>query len=278
MIIWLASYPKSGNTLLRSILSNYFYSTANTFKFSSLNFIEQFPSIKHFDDFSIDQNNDFDFSKYYIEAQKKINFNNKEIKFLKTHSCLHKINNVNFTDFKNSLASIYIVRDPRNVVTSFANHFSVSIAEAANKMMDDKNYLNKTQLMHKTFVSSWNVNYNSWKQFNKKLLVIKYEDLTQKKKTTLIKIFKFLNNLSPGNFKLNIIKLNKVIKNTEFEIFKKLEQNDSFNEAPIDYKTNKKKVFFYLGPKNDWRKLLDSNIRNSIENSFKNEMLELGYL
>lgn len=182
MIIWLASYPKSGNTFLRSIFANYFYTNGKSFDFSNLNFIDQFPSIKHFSAFSYDKSNDNVFYNYYIEAQKKINFDTKGLKFLKTHSCLHKVGKSNFTDFKNSLAAIYIVRDPRNVATSFANHYSVSVEEAAELMTNKTYYLEETELMHRTFLSSWEVNYNSWKQFNKKLLVIKYEDLTKKKR------------------------------------------------------------------------------------------------
>ena len=48
MIIWLASYPKSGNTLLRSILATYFYSNDGDFKFKHLYKISQFPAVEHF--------------------------------------------------------------------------------------------------------------------------------------------------------------------------------------------------------------------------------------
>ena len=47
MIIWLASYPKSGNTLLRSILSSYFYSNDGIFTFENLEKISQFPQTSH---------------------------------------------------------------------------------------------------------------------------------------------------------------------------------------------------------------------------------------
>tara|TARA_B100000683_G_C12277518_1_gene468486 strand:+ start:545 stop:646 length:102 start_codon:yes stop_codon:yes gene_type:complete len=33
-----------------------------------------------------------------------------------------------------------------------------------------------------------------------------------------------------------------------------------------------------LGPKNNWKDLLDKNVKDEIEISFKNEMQELGYL
>ena len=48
MIVWLASYPKSGNTLLRSLLSSYFFSNDGDFKFNHLYKISQFPAVHHF--------------------------------------------------------------------------------------------------------------------------------------------------------------------------------------------------------------------------------------
>ena len=43
MILWIASYPKSGNTWLRALLSSYYFSTDGNFKQSLLSNIEQFP-------------------------------------------------------------------------------------------------------------------------------------------------------------------------------------------------------------------------------------------
>ena len=45
-----------------------------------------------------------------------------------------------------------------------------------------------------------------------------------------------------------------------------------------DTKSDDEKVFFYLGPKNDWKKLLDNRISREIEQKFQNEMKELKYL
>ena len=76
----------------------------------------------------------------------------------------------------------------------------------------------------------------------------------------------------------DITKLNKVIKSTEFKKMKDLEKRQGFTEAVIDKKTRKKLTFFNQGPKNDWRKYLNIENRLKIEDAFKNEMIELGYL
>jgi hypothetical protein len=57
-----------------------------------------------------------------------------------------------------------------------------------------------------------------------------------------------------------------------------LEKKQTFVESIIDSENGKRKTFFNLGPKNDWKKILDNKNRKKIETSFKKEMLELGYL
>ena len=75
-----------------------------------------------------------------------------------------------------------------------------------------------------------------------------------------------------------MIKLNKAIKTTDFDNMKAKEQKETFYEALIDDKTGKRKIFFNLGPKNDWRRYLDEKNKEKIETNFYNEMKELGYL
>ena len=278
MIIWIASYPKSGNTLLRSLLASYFFSNDGNFEFNDLNHIKQFPAIENFRKLGIDLSNESEVFQNFIEAQKLINKENNKIKFIKTHSSLCKINNCNFTDLKNTLGVIYIVRDPRNVVTSFAHHYNLNVEQATDTLIDETRWLIKTEKMYKTFLGSWNVNYNSWKQLNERFMLVKYEDLVNKKKTTLIKIFKFIQTLNNEELKIDMVKINKVIKSTEFYKMKTLEQKQIFTESSIESDTGKRKAFFNLGPKNDWKKILDDKNRKKIETSFKKEMSELGYL
>ena len=279
MIIWLASYPKSGNTLLRSILSSYFYSENGIFNFKNLEKISQFPQTSHLMSIGVDVNNEEEVFKNFINAQNFINQEREKVKFFKTHSSLCKMYDSNFTDLKNTLGSIYIVRDPRNVVTSLAHHYGLSVDQATNVMIDKDRLMDKTAKNCRVFLGSWGFNYNSWKnlQNQKKYLLVKYEDLLKKKKTVLLKIFKYLDSLGLKS-SLDMIKLNKVIKTTEFESMKKKEENETFYEAVIDNNTGKRKNFFNLGPQNNWRKLLDKKIVDKIEISFEKEMVELGYL
>ena len=137
MIVWLVSYPKSGNTLLRSILSSYFYSKEGEFSFKNLNYISQFPLTSQFMSAGIDIDNDEEVFKNFINVQNFLNQEKGKVKFLKTHSALSKMHGCNFTDLNNTLGVIYIVRDPRNVVNSLAHHNDLSIDESADTMIDN---------------------------------------------------------------------------------------------------------------------------------------------
>ena len=59
---------------------------------------------------------------------------------------------------------------------------------------------------------------------------------------------------------------------------KNLENEKGFEEARINTETKEKIPFFNLGPKNEWKKLLDLEIIKKIEKAFKKEMKELEYL
>jgi len=284
MFIWLASYPKSGNTLVRSMLTSYFFCKDGVYDFSLAKNIQQFPTIKLFEDLDVDIKNEKEVIANYIRVQQSIN-KKESIQFLKTHSYLFNIENNAFTDLNNSLGVIYIVRDPRNVVTSLANHNSSSIDQAAQTLINDWRFIGNLNSFHQAnratvYRGTWASNYKSWKSFKSqgKYLLIKYEDLINKKEEVLLKMLKFIYKLNKKIFEINKVKFKNVIDSTSFERMKTLENELGFDESVIDPKTGKKKIFFNLGKKNDWKEMIDPKIKEKIENAFKEEMKELGYL
>ena len=71
MIIWLSSYPKSGNTLVRSLLSAYLFTKDGKFNFESLKNISLFPDITFFEKLGVNVENEDEVLKNYVRAQKK---------------------------------------------------------------------------------------------------------------------------------------------------------------------------------------------------------------
>ena len=280
MIIWLASYPKSGSTVVRSLLSSYFFSEDGEFNFEMLKKIDQFPHIKLFNQLGIDLSNKEEVEKNYIEAQKIINKEKGGVQFWKTHNCFCKFDNkYPFTDLKNTAGVIYIVRDPRNVVSSYAHHYQKSLEDSFNDLKSTSVIKQSKNDQLPVLVGSWNFNYNSWKQLKSlnKYILIKYEDLISDTEKTFINIINFISKLINSKIEINEKKLKKVIEATSFEKIQKLEKKSGFSEAKI--KKNGEKInFFNLGPENKWEKNLDPKIKNEIENTFRVEMKEIGYL
>ena len=277
MIIWLASYPKSGNTWVRVFLNSLFYTDNNESDINNLS-IGQFPNRKHFKDITKNMDDINEFSKHCINAQSKLNLSNQTI-FLKTHHAYWRNENYKFTDTQTTLGVIYIVRDPRNVITSLKNHYNFKNYDDALKfLLDDrkvigtKNSEKEVDLPH--IISSWKNHFNSWKKMNKNYLLIKYENLINFPELEFEKITKYLENLINKKFKKT--KILDSIKKSSFDNLKKKEQSNGFIEAPIS--TDQPISFFNMGPKNNWRNLLDKEISRKIEREFKKEMLELNYL
>lgn len=281
MIIWIASYPKSGNTWLRALLSSYYYSEKGLFEKKLLNYTGQFPEKSHFKYFNYDQTIVTETSKYWIKAQKIIN-EKKQIRFFKTHNFFGQINGNSFTDKNNSLGCVYIIRDPRNVITSLKNHYELNYNEALNFMMSEKKYLYD---YHKTndysdfqFISSWEKNYQSWKMQNEiPVKIIRYEDLIEKTFATFEEVLGFINSITKNNDSINKAKLKNAIKSTEFNKLKKIENTVGFDESVLSHNKKDKINFFHLGPANDWNNLLPEELKIKLNNSLKNNLLEFNY-
>ena len=281
MIFWIASYPKSGNTWLRALLSSYLYSDDGVFNQDLLKNIGQFPEKRHFSEFNYDAKIVTDTSKFWIKAQEKINFN-KKLNFFKTHNILGSINNNNFTNKKNTAGAIYIVRDPRNVLTSLQNHYELSKDEALKFMLSEKKYIHdyhvKDDFSDFQFISSWEKNYKSW--INQNIFpvkLIRYEDLSIKTLEILTEIIEFIQNITQEKKDFNNLKAQNCVKSTNFENMKNIEQNNGFIESVLSKNDPKKIPFFHLGPKNDWRKIFDKNYQEKLNIIFKNNLKELNY-
>jgi len=284
MIIWIASYPKSGNTWLRALISTYFYSKDGVFSDLLLREIDQFPTSRYFESYEFNKKIPIDTCKFWIKAQEEVNLK-KKIKFFKTHNTFGKVNGYDFTNEKNSLGCIYVVRDPRNVITSIKNHYQINDIQAFEWMTNEKNFIYNIQEFEKygysdfQFISSWSTNYKSW-TIQKKIPIkfIKYEDLLNKTFSVFVDVIKFINEICRNEEKLDKDKIKKSIQSTSFETLKRYEEKNGFIEAvPFKEDKSKKVSFFHLGPKNNWQRMLDDGLRKKIEDNFTSEMVELGY-
>ena len=282
MIFWIASYPKSGNTWLRSLLSAYYYSSDGNFNQKLLINISQFPQKHHFANFDYNPKIVTDTSRFWIKAQNEINRDSK-LKFFKTHNVLGAINNNNFTNKENSIGGIYLVRDPRNIITSLQNHFELNKDEALKFMLSEKKYLydynQANDFSDFQFISSWEKNYKSWtKQDIFPIKVIKYEELMNNTFETFKEIIIFIEKITKIEKIFIESKAKNSIQSTSFNKMKKIEQSKGFKESVLSKNHSKKIPFFHLGPKNDWKKILNEDFIKNATLKFKPLLTELNYI
>lgn len=279
MIIWLASYPKSGNTFLRSLLASYLYSRDGEFDFQLLENIQQFPINDNFEKIGVDVKNKYLVAENYIRAQEEIN-KKKKLTLLKTHSSFCKMyNKFNFSNLKNSLGVIYIVRDPRNVLVSLMNHYSLNEKEALEFITEDRDIHQKDEdFSNYAYLSNWSKHYESWSNAkNFRRMLIKYEQLQNKKYETFRDLIVFVNTILNRTERVNKEKLIKAIETTEFNVLKKKEENEGFSES-VKNKNGNTNIFFDKGFENKWENLISSTSINTIEDRFHKEMTKLGYI
>ncbi len=283
MIFWIASYPKSGNTWLRTLISSYYYTRDGVFKEKAINNIGQFPEKRHFVSFNYNKNIVADTTRFWLKAQEKINSDNK-VKFFKTHNVFGVVNENPFTNAKNSIGAIYIVRDPRNVITSLKNHYELNSDQAYNWMLNEKNYIYDVHNFKEDgysdfqFISSWSTNYKSWKVQKKiPVKIIRYEDLLKETYFVFKDLVNFINETLNNKEKINRDKLKNAVNSTLFDKLRKKEIETGFSEAVKSKKENKKIPFFYLGPKNDYKKILDEDLKNKLNDVYKQNLIELSY-
>jgi hypothetical protein len=282
MIIWLSSYPKNGNTWLRSLISAYYYTKNGIFLGDEhLKNVDQFPVKKFLEKFDYDVTLPGDTARFWISAQEKINIDRK-IRFFKTHNALVKLGPNDFTNPKNSLGGIYIVRDPRNVLDSMSRHFQIDHDKALDVMRDQKNFTydfkKEKDYSDFQFISSWELNYQSWKNNNLfPIKFLKYEDLLSETFFVFKEIVEFIDKITNNKKGFNKEKAKNAVQTTSFENLKKIEINRGFSESIISRVGEKKIPFFHLGPQNNWKKNFNDKFNQKLSTIFSKNLKELGY-
>ena len=287
-IFWLLSYPKSGNTLLRSIVTSLFFSEDGFFNFDMLRHTGQFEVRKRLN--TIKKINEHDFLKidnlktlsaYWQLLQTKENLKVKNgFGFLKSHSSFVSMFGNWFTSEELTAGYIYVVRDPRDVALSWAKHSGLSLDKSIDFMIDFKSCIEwaKTdsdlpeKILPKTYLGSWDKHVLSWTEnrLNVPKLFIKYEDLVYEKERSIRKIISFFENKFKIQIKNKETKVINIIKSTDFTKLQSMEKKEGFDEANLGN-------FFRKGKRNQWKNELNELQILKIENKFRDFMDKFSY-
>ena len=277
-IIWISSYPKSGNTWIRYLIANYFFNSERKFDQEIIRSIKKFPIdilIKKLSTKKELIENPYNISKYWIKSQELMKVKEGNVAFMKNHNALVSINKQDLTNENYSLASIYVVRDPRDVAVSYAKYRNLTYDRSIEQLCSKKLlYLldTKYDFPRIEILGSWKFHYTSWRDGVPKMpkITIKYEDLLDDCYSNFYKTIDFLSKIL--NFEINI---EQIKFSVEFSNFDKLQKS----EKKLGFFENKGHTnFFRCGKKEYWKNELSISQVKKIEKELNAEMKFLGYL
>ena len=275
-IIWLASYPKSGNTWFRIFLTNLLQDKN---KPADINQLERTPiasARKIFDEMvGVDAANvsHEEIDSLRPEVYEYLSRQAKETRFFKIHDAYTFVDNgCPLVSFNATRGAIYIIRNPLDVAVSFANHSGVSIDKCIERMNDESFcFCNKPGRLHNQLrqrLLSWGGHVCSWVDAkNLDLHLIRYEDMKHKPVETFTGAVKF------AGLEKTSEQIKKALEFSHISEMQRQEQKNGFLEKSASCKS-----FFNKGELGYWREVLNSRQAKSIIQKHKDVMERFGYL
>ncbi len=275
-MIWLASYPKSGNTWVRIFLQQIIGMNQGNEGIPALFEIPIASSRVLLDTYlgvhssDLTQEEIMDYRPLiYGSISKQV----KGIQVLKVHDLFGTTSEGNLLFPKEvTKYAIYVVRNPLDVAVSYSKHSGKTIQAIINQMNDPsfKISINENELKAQVsqHLGTWSDHVISWtEQLEVPVLLIKYEELLDDARA----IFSELLNRLEISYREE--DFDKALKEVEFDRLKELEQSYGFREKPLQAAS-----FFREGKKDTYKDYLNSTQTKELMNNHQVIMTKLGYL
>lgn len=246
-IIWLASYPKSGNTWMRSLLAHYFMPPGQA---PDINNLRKFTTADVRQDFfdaaagkAFSGNGLEDWIKVRPKALRLIAASKPGTHFVKTHCQAVRFMGQDLIPPEVTAAAIYIMRNPFDLAPSFARHQSADIDTAIDRLMNPDTLMGTETGIYDA-LGRWDDHIHAWTSApGLPRYVVRYEDMLQKPGPTMRGLLeKFLK------VKVDKPKLARAIKANSFDSMKRFENEHGFFEKPKGMQ-----AFFAKGQAGVWR-------------------------
>lgn len=275
--VWLASYPKSGNTWMRIGLITLRDGGGAVDLARMTNNIGIFLAMRQRLDMALDiDSSDLSIEEVQLLRPKiygLIDHQGRETTIWKIHDCWERTTDGEaMFPAEATAAALYLVRDPRDVAVSFAHHFEVTIDKAIELMADpDYRVAAKKNSSHyhlPQHYSNWSGHVTSWlDQSGLQPILIRYEDMVADFAAALRRASAALN------WNSNAAAIQATVDATRFERLRMQEQAGNFPEG-----LGGERLFFRRGIAGGWRDTLSPAQAARIEHDHGEVMERLGYL
>ncbi len=273
-IIWLASYPKSGNTWLRLVLFNYLFNLDEPAPINQAHRIG--PSDASATLYHQAAGRKFDVSdaretlKYRTKVIATHAANGADVNFMKTHNANIMIEKTSLIPSPHSRGALYVIRDPADMLVSFAHHFSTTPERSVDAIDSDSHtiFADKARTVVPQYLGRWSDHVRSWvdgKALNTH--VMRYEDMQADPVATFGAALRYIG--APEDPE----RLTRAIRFSSFDEAKKQEEDHGFVEKPKDAKS-----FFRSGKVGEGREKLPQDLIDRIEADHGDVMKRFGYL
>jgi hypothetical protein len=272
-LVWLASYPKSGNTWMRAFLHNLFMNPAEPLPPDTLTRFTVSDTHKPWykaanggvpvDGYTQEQLAPLRPKAHHLMTQAY-----PDSVFVKTHAANFEHCGVPLITPEVTAGAIYIVRNPLDVVISMTHHYGIDLDEAIERLGREQGGTAEGETNIPQFLSSWSTHVVSWtSKPNSQLHVVRYEDMLDKAFATFGGVAQFLG-LPPSKDRLQ-----KAIRFSSFNALKTLEKKHGFIE-----RSEYAEAFFREGKKGQWRTLLTPAQVDAVVTRHREQMERFGYL
>jgi hypothetical protein len=271
-IIWIASYPKSGNTWMRAFLANYVLDRDLPLPISELGaFTLSDTRPRFYQDAAgrpIAEITEEDSLRLRGRAQELIAAARPHDHFVKTHSLNGTHLGVTLINRAVTKGAICITRNPLDLVASYAGHFNMTIDQTIDAMADPVNSTVDAGYRVFTLLGRWSDHVVSWRDTNDfPLVLVRYEDLLEKPVPTFGRIIKALS------LPVSDERLNRAIKFSSFAELSRQERREGFSERPPHSAR-----FFREGRSGSWHDTLTHAQIDRLIEAHRDVMGTLGYI
>ena len=266
-ILWLASYPKSGNTWLRVFLFNLLTNAKTASAIENINgfgYSDTHAHLNQQEGMSAEQ-----VANQRLETLRRIVQKEQKTTFVKTHCCLSESRGYDQIPMEVTAGAICVLRNPLDVCISMAPHYGVSLDEAIDYMASETFTIDVGESEVPYLISSWSRHVDSWTKAGPgpSLHIVRYEDMLLKPGPTFKGIAKFMGLKPPTEA------LKRAIKLSSFDSLRSQEDKGGFEE-----RSEHAQNFFRVGKSNQWKEILTPKQVSRVVEDNREMMAKFNYL